>query len=387
MKLTKLMLSASIAALAFVSCNKNEITPEAGSTSPKTVEISFENIVMTKGAAGDKISHNSPIKVNDLKIFLTDEAFSITYNAWNENQSEAAKFYWSSADLTSGMPAATFHYVDHKCNRVVAVANMGDITFENLKSFTEEIANQQDQNGLILLDYAELVRTSETHTAANGKYTEVYEAELFLAPAISRFELDGFSVAFGETPLYDKVEVVDVAFTHYYPTVDYSTTSGTPAWLATGTHVMPITDFANAASVYEWLGYETTTGWYRDSFKDQIVITPDDPATADIAENKADVPSPRAYHFFSGNVVPTMVIRLLVDENPAYVYTESFKDASGNILTNLEPGKIYRMSASGVASNTGTVEIPEDVIDPISRCLDITVDVVDWQVELVTPEF
>ena len=116
---------------------------------------------------------------------------------------------WSAEDLASGMPAATFHYVDHKCNRVIAVANMGDLTFDALKAFTEEIANQQDQNGLVLLDYADLMKTSETHTTANGKYTEVYEAELFLAPAISRFELDGFSVSFSATPAYDKVEVVD----------------------------------------------------------------------------------------------------------------------------------------------------------------------------------
>jgi hypothetical protein len=82
-----------------------------------------------------------------------------------------------------------------------------------------------------------------------------------------------------------------------------------------------------------------------------------------------------------------MLIKLLVDGNPAYVYTDTFKDASGVALTVLEAGKIYRMSAAGVASNTGTVEIPEDVLDPVNRCLDITVQVTDWQVELVTPEF
>ena len=386
MKLTRLMLSASIAALALVSCNKNDVTPEVGGNSPKTVEISFENIVLTKGAAGDKINHNSPVKVNNLKIFLTDEAYSTSYNAWNENQKETAKFFWSAEDLTAGMPEAAFHYVDHKCNRVIAVANMGDLTFDALKAFTEEIADQQDQNGLILLDYANLVKTSDTHTAADGKSTEIYEAELMLAPAISRFELDGFSVTFGATPVYDEVEVIDVAFTHYYPTVAYSTTSGNPAWLPTGDHVNPVLDYANAALVYEWLGKETTTGWYRDSYTDQVVMTPDDPATPAF-ENKADVPSPRAYHFFSGDVVPTMVIRLLVDGNPAYVFTDTFKDASGTAITKLDAGKIYRMSAAGVASNSGTVDIPEEVIDPMARCLDITVDVIDWQVELVTPEF
>ena len=69
MKLTKLMLSASIAALALVSCNKNETTPEGG-TAPRSVEISFENIV-TKGPAGDKIHHNTtPVMVNDhIRLF------------------------------------------------------------------------------------------------------------------------------------------------------------------------------------------------------------------------------------------------------------------------------------------------------------------------------
>ena len=90
MKLTRLMLSASIAVLALVSCNKNDVTPEVGGNSPKTVEISFENIVLTKGAAGDKINHNSPVKVNNLKIFLTDEAYSTSYKAWDENQKETA---------------------------------------------------------------------------------------------------------------------------------------------------------------------------------------------------------------------------------------------------------------------------------------------------------
>ena len=156
MKLTKLMLSASIAALTLVSCNKNETTPEGG-TAPRSVEISFENIV-TKGAAGDKIhSGTTPVNVNNLKIFLTDESYSSTYKAYNDNQSAEAKFYWNKEDLTSGIPTAEFHYVDHKCTRVVAVANMGDIKFEDLKTFTMEIAKQQDQNDLILLDYAELL--------------------------------------------------------------------------------------------------------------------------------------------------------------------------------------------------------------------------------------
>ena len=101
-----------------------------------------------------------------------------------------------------------------------------------------------------------------------------------------------------------------------------------------------------------------------------------------------DAPAPMAYHVFAGEVIPTMVIKLLADGHPAYVYTDVFTAKStGSALTAIEPGKIYRMSASGEVDATGgSVEIPDD-LDPVKRCLDITVDVVDWVVEIVTPEF
>ena len=50
MKLTKLMLSASVAVLALVACNKQDATPE-GPKRLKTVEVSLENVALTKGLA------------------------------------------------------------------------------------------------------------------------------------------------------------------------------------------------------------------------------------------------------------------------------------------------------------------------------------------------
>ena len=45
------------------------------------------------------------------------------------------------------------------------------------------------------------------------------------------------------------------------------------------------------------------------------------------------------------------------------------------------------MSAQGDFASDGSIPIDEDDIDPMDRCLDISVDVVDWVVELVFPEF
>ena len=77
MKLTKLMLSAFAAAVALVACNKVETDPVPQSTSMKSVKISLENVIMTKGEAGDKIKAGDAIQVNNFKLFLTDftEAF------------------------------------------------------------------------------------------------------------------------------------------------------------------------------------------------------------------------------------------------------------------------------------------------------------------------
>ena len=125
MKLTKLMLSASIAALALVSCNKQDATPEV-SNRLKTVEISLENFTITKADAGAKIAAGDAVIVNGFKIFLTDAAGN-EYVARTSNGSADAKSYWSSTDLATGLPVenAEFHYVDPDCTKVVAVANLG----------------------------------------------------------------------------------------------------------------------------------------------------------------------------------------------------------------------------------------------------------------------
>ena len=45
------------------------------------------------------------------------------------------------------------------------------------------------------------------------------------------------------------------------------------------------------------------------------------------------------------------------------------------------------MSAAGDVLGDGNLPFDEDDIDPLDRCLDITVKVIDWAVELVYPEF
>lgn len=374
MKLSKLMLSASIAALALVACNKQDTTPEVNRL--KTVEISLENVLISKGLAGDKINAGDAVQVNDFKVFLTDAAGN-EYTAKVADGSADAQSYWTVEGLPQAKEAK-FHYVDPNCTKVVAVANLGkDLTFAEYKALANlQIDAQQDQKTLVLYDEADLVKAEGQHNDVNVDGTtyvsDVYKAELVLTPRVSRFEVDGFVVKFNDEPKYKEIKISQLAFQNYYPETNVVT--GTEA----GELVNHIEDLAKQADVYTWLDTpEDPQPWYRDYF--DLTITPED--------NAADTPDPLAYHIFSCTETPVLVIKLLADGQPAYLYSKGFFKADKTQVTEFEEGKIYRMSAAGDVLGDGSIPIDEDDIDPMDRCLEITVDVVDWAVELVYPEF
>lgn len=398
MKLSKLMLSAFAAAVAMVACNKIETDNLPESTTMKSVKVSLENVIMTKAEAGEKINAGDAIQVNNFKIFLTDDSYSTIYPAkqyvvnaqTGDTELVDAQTYFEVTDLKAAKDVE-YHFVDHKCTRVIAVANMGNAGIADVKSYMKSIELQQDQKNLVLWADSALGTPKANHDATNhpgdNTYTEVYEVDITLKPVISRFEVDGFVVNFSSPAKYNKIEVTDIAFIHYFPTFGFDFSTDFMAAQGTGSHVKPIENYDSQSEVFNWFNGSTSTGWFRDSFTG-LEMTPDNPETTSVYENRADAPNPLAYHFFSGNVVPVMFITVLADGNPAYVYTSSFRSKeTGLVLAHIEPGKIYRMSAAGEVDQTGgSVPIPDD-LDPIKRCLDITVSVEPWVVDLITPEF
>ena len=382
MKLSKLMLSASVAAIALVSCNKQDTTPDSNRL--RSVDISIENVVITKAAAGTKIEAGQAVVVNDFQIFLTD-ASGNEYEGKVLDGSAPAQSYWSAADLAEGPISAQFHYVDPNCTKVVAIANMGkQLTYAEYQAVTTiNIDDQQHSQNLVLYDAKDLVATGGQHNDPNVDGTtyvaDVYKADLVMTPRVSRFEVDGFTVKFNEEPKYQNINITQIAFQNYYPstTVKEGTESGTP--------VIYMQNLANQAEVYTWLDtpVEGEVPWYRDYF--DVTITPAAP-TADI-KNEDGYSAPLAYHIFSSDLVPVMVIKLTADGQPAYLYSKGFYKDAETPVTTFEEGKIYRMSAKGEVEKDGSIPIDEDDIDPMDRCLEITVDVVDWAVELVYPEF
>ena len=73
MKLTKLMLSACVAALALVSCQKEGPSVPV-ETKVKSVDVSIANMILTKSESS-AIAKGTKVNLKNFKIFLTDNAY------------------------------------------------------------------------------------------------------------------------------------------------------------------------------------------------------------------------------------------------------------------------------------------------------------------------
>lgn len=396
---TKLMFAVLAAAAVFTACTKEGPTMDASKTL-KSVEISLDNLIYTKGAAGDKIEAGDPVQVNDVQIFLVKSDGTFFTEAKEADGSSDAAYTFTGDAITNSY---TFHYVDTDVNKVVVVANMGEVEdfapvdYDDLKTKTLAIGNQQTATNLALYGEGTLEKKGTNHTGdqdGNGNVQEnqVYTSEVTIAPRVARIEVDGFRVIYTEDDpatkdvvesIYDEITFTQLAMVNYMPT--------TALWNGTesGTLVNPLATYysgstvSNETAIYNWLGAkpEGTPTWTYDACN--LTCTPE--------EQAADFATPRAYHIFAGGVVPTFFIHLTADGVPAFLYTKSIKVKGENNqlvpLTAFEEGTIYRMSGATTSLGDGAIEVPEDVIDPMDRCLEITVEVEPWQVVLVTPEF
>lgn len=400
MKLTKLMLSASVAVMALVSCNKEEGPSVRGDY--KSVEIEINNLFMTK-SAGEAIADGTSVTLNNFRIYLTDGT-----NFYWDATDEAGTVLDKSAYQFTAKPseALTFHFVNPSVNRVVAVANLTDEqyasinTYADIKAMKLQVAAQQEADALALYAEDVLEATGEQHVPAGDTHkegevliTNVYKADLVFTPRVARIELDGFAVGFqaGEKARYNKISIHQVAFNNYYPTTA----------LYNGQEEGPIADCKaeNPASAVAYLTGNAGTEWYSD--KATLEFSRPAGMTSDTWVEK-ELDNTFYYHFFpipaasaETEGYPELMFQLSTEDtegasSSTYIYTKQFKGSNGAAITSFEEGKIYRMNFStSVESDKGDGDVPvkEEDIDQLGRCLDITVTVDDWNVILVTPEF
>ena len=383
MKTFRIMCAALVAAMTLASCQKEQAGKDNGLQQPKSITISLSNVkVPTKLSSTTVLNTGSTATVNDFQVFLTDGANF--YDGLNVDGTPAAHFITVDTDNPSASLTQTFHFVDPNVTQVMIVANLGsEQTFANvtaLKAFSVEIADQQDDkiDNLILFGEDTSLDNTGNH-ATQHPATEIWTAEVPIAPLIARIEVVNFSTKFAQNSAYKSVTVNKLAFNDYYR----STNLG-------GVNSSRMNEDITASNVYSYLNGLTGTHWYYDNLDLSHVEDGIQPVTMtklNATEHvvAADMDHHYAYHFFPSLTAtegiaegyPQLVVGATAVDNQdrvteQYLATNSF---TGTGFSGFKQGEIYRVEFAFADSS----------LDHQLKCIDVQVSVKPWTVITLTP--
>lgn len=406
MKLSKFMCAAFAAAMVLAGCNKENETPvDDGSNGFKSCVLQLENVALTKLPSTDYISNNTAVTLNSFQVFFSDG--SNLYQAYESDGTAVADTYFDSAsdDLTT---MKQFHFLPHAVNEVLVIGNFDEIT--NLGTADEtgkypltrqqlreqinqlEIATQQNPKDMKLYGVDQSLEASGSHESGDD-VNPVYLAKVELKPTVARFEITGFNYDLDPKTAarkYTSLSIKQLTVRSYFEKAT-AAVSGESALTVTGSQndaynkdTYPITEgnvnaYFNAVKGKGWFADEPNITFADPTWsKGNLNPTTDAPYTAE-----SDDPELYSYHLFPGQV-PQFLVRL--EAQPVsgatehlYLMTDSLRESPTDILLpqDILPGNIYRMA---FIFNDGNFEKPE-------KCIELTVSVAKWQVNVLTPEF
>lgn len=368
MKITKLMLSALSAVLVLVSCNKENTTPDV-SGNLKSVQISLKNVAFeTKGAGLDYDLDNTKVKLNNVQIFFTDG--SNLYLPKKADGSPAQTFFTSAELATADL---SYHFLPASVDEVYAIGNVDEVTVNNNDLLSKlhatlSLAEEQNPEELTLFaqsDLTPLASPSGDHSS-HATSTKVYSATLRLAPRVARFEIEKVTCEFSPVPLFNSVEAIKIAFADYYQSSDLFTGAVSNA---------ETINTSSQESIFSFLAGKSAA-WNCDLWSTSPSLTP--------SSESVDVNL--AYNFFapmeSASLYPRFIMQVTTNQNEsAYVMTLKFNKSSDNselAVTDFLPGYIYRIKDFRFMDTDLTHQ---------ERCVEITVDVIEWSVVNIYPTF
>lgn len=407
MKLSKFMCAAFAAAMVLAGCNKeNETHVDDGSNGFKSCVLQLENVALTKLPSTDYISNNTAVTLNSFQVFFSDG--SNLYQAYESDGTVVADTYFDSAsdDLTT---MKQFHFLPHAVNEVLVIGNFDEIT--NLGTADEtgkypltrqqlreqinqlEISTQQNPKDMKLFGVDQSLEASGGNHNSGGDVNPVYLAKVELKPTVARFEITGFNYNLDpETTArkYTSLSIKQLTVRSYFEKATVAV-SGESALTVTGfqndaynENTYPITDgnanaYFNAVNGRGWFADAPNITFEDDTWsKGNLTPTTDAPYTAESVD-----PVLYSYHLFPRQV-PQFLVRL--EAQPVsgatehlYLMTNSLRKSATEILLpqDILPGNIYRMAFT---FSDGSFEQPE-------KCIELTVSVAKWQVNILTPEF
>lgn len=367
------MCAAFAAAVALAACQKE--SPVEDAKNYKSVEVSINNIKMgTKALGTDHDLADEKIQLNSLQFFFSDG--TTFYTAKNADQTDS-DVYLDTDELRAlnGNISLSFHFLPPSVKEVIVVGNLEQITTTSKNSLdrTLEIVGYQDVTNFPL--YAEgALSTNVVNDHENGSYSHVsnvYKVTLNVLPRVARFEVK--KIGCNITSPNKTLTVKSLAFADFYDKCDLR--SGNV--LSESLRSIDLTQqgifnyFANTMNKAKW---------NNDFFDGEENSSPEVVLTKDNTSVDVNI----AYNFFcNGHTTSPLHLLNIIEkdgdsaDNPAYLFTNTYKMNSGTAITTFEPGKIYRMN----------LIFKETDLEHQDRCLDITVNVASWDLIEVTPEF
>lgn len=378
---------ALAASMTFVACDKNESDLSApAENSLKSVTLRLPNIknaVKTR-ATGDAMAEGQ-IALNNFKVFFLDASGAEVTVPTNlgENLTQP-ELYFDGADVASHVGtgnATTYHLLPAATAKVVVVGNCGDVPYAELDQDTYTVLNDGDAD--VDADgnehpYYPLYGESGL-TPKNGaddvQHNNVYTATVNLEPRIARFEIFGFGYADATAEAFESVELNKIALSNYY--TNYNLVSGA----AKGTVVNCPTE---STAIWDWIQTTATAPW-ANVFAANFTIANNTrkfangttmEATYDIETQKGN----GVENIITFGVMPAATAA----NNPELML--SFYGVKGADKTPLYLRGTFNNSKEFEAGKIYRVFFPIQNWDQPERCVELTVTVMDWSVEVITPD-
>lgn len=374
MKVKSFLLTAFAASMTFVACDNKDNEMGQFDNTPKSVSINLSNVISTR-SAGQPVQDNSKVSLTDLQVFFTN---GTTLYKGKTIEGTEATHYFSTKRGFDSRADKVFHFLPAEVDKVIVVGNYGsEISASTYAELKKDLLIAEQQNPADLDLYKEVALTTVSGEDAAGH--PLYKADVTLEPRVSRIEIGSFKYnapAAGQRK-YKNIEVQQVMLNNYFGKADNQTGA------ANTINKSEIT----AGTIFGL--FETAAdAWYNDEF-----ISTETPATTlplvTLDENSQyehtyETENVRpAYHFFPkdgaiGNTNhPQVLVKLIGttaegNKVPLYLATSVFTP-----VVTADFAKIYVMDFA----------FDDEDLDNPQKCVEVTVDVMSWDVVSVTPEF
>ena len=355
----KTIFASMLAVLSCASCSQNEGIVSNQDLTPKSLEISLPKTATSRSVEGQLQETAAPKYVNITTIYY-DHGGNGVVTPWSPTDITALK----QTILDVVKPASVQVIVNIPASQLVDLTAAKTKTAVDVVLANVDVDSQNLEPDGLITSAQQTVYSglSSTITTVNpGIPTAVNEVEVAISSIASRFEIGAIKAGTGLTAL-----TIEKVFFNNYLTLNDK------ASLIVN---IPQNSWGGANPTELWAGIEGS------------------PLVTSAVDTKA-----YAFQAFSGNVIPQIIFKVggtvadgykLADGTTGnftgkFITIKGFKLAGGTALTALAPHKIYQVAVGAPLSIAVEEITPEPNQDEVG--LQVTIKVLDWTKETLTPE-